>query len=71
MLAVDRMLLNVPQTSRFRYHDWLADSRGLAFFTDGSFRRTGTTAAQLIGTSCPHSHAAMSTLTWRSPNDNI
>jgi hypothetical protein len=52
-------LLNPPATIRPKYHDWLADSQSLAIFTDGSFRRTGTTADQLMGTSNPHCQSSI------------
>ena len=47
-IATDQSI-NSAIAPRPRYQQWLADARQLGVFTDGSFRRIGTTAQRLEG----------------------
>ena len=57
-LKYDRTLAEAPQP-RERYQDWLAPARRLGVFTDGSFRRVGTTAQKLNGTDRAHCQSSI------------
>ena len=51
--------LNPNCTERPSWQQWLADARQLGVFTDGSFRRTGTTAHHLLGKTTTHCQSSI------------
>ena len=56
---VEADMLNPPPQERQPWQQWLADARKLGVFTDGSFRRTGTTMQHLLSTMNTHCQSSI------------